>query len=157
MNIEDFKGLMDEFDPLSLLPEVSEVTGAIGGIARFIVLIGPVVLLVMGLLYRFATPKEANHHWGYRTYFGMGSVEAWLYSQHLAGYAFGGLGLLLSIVMLPVTGSFSRLDTMALLNRAVSCMIWEAVLTLIVYLAVNLILIARFDKKGDLRKNKVRR
>jgi hypothetical protein len=46
---------------------------------------------------------------------------------------------------------------MALLNRAVSCMIWEAVLTLIVYLAVNLIIIARFDKKGDLRKNKVRR
>ena len=95
MNIEDFKGLMDGFDPLSLLPEVSEVTASMAGIARFIVLIGPVALLVMGLVYRFATPKEANHHLGYRTYFGMGSVEAWRYSQHLAGYAFGGLEMML--------------------------------------------------------------
>ena len=157
MNIEDFKGLMDGFDPLSLLPEVSEVTASMAGIARFIVLIGPVALLVMGLVYRFATPKEANHHLGYRTYFGMGSVEAWRYSQHLAGYAFGGLGLALVVIMLVATGSFGRLETMELLNRAVSCMIWEAVLSLIVYLGVNIILIIRFDSKGELRKNKVRR
>lgn len=157
MNIEDFKGLMDAFDPLSLLPQIDEVTGAMAGIARFIVLIGPVMLLVMGLIYLFATPKEANHHWGYRTYFGMGSVEAWRYSQRLAGFAFGGLGLLLSIVMLLVTGSFGRMATMDLLGRAVSCMIWEAVLALIAWLAVNIILIVRFDRKGDLRKNKIKR
>ena len=64
---------------------------------------------------------------------------------------------LLSIVMLLVTGSFGRMDTMDLLGRAVSCMIWEAVLALIAWLAVNIILIVRFDSKGDLRKNKTRR
>mgnify|MGYP002517907876 CR=1 FL=1 len=46
MSIEDFKTLMDEFDPASLLPELDTVIGKIAFIARIAVLVGPIVLLV---------------------------------------------------------------------------------------------------------------
>ena len=39
--------------------------------------IGPVIFVGLGLFYRKWAPPEANHKLGYRTYFGMGSVNAW--------------------------------------------------------------------------------
>ena len=77
MSIEDFKGLMDEFDPASLLPDLDAIMSTVAVIARIAIVIGPVLLLLMGLVYLFATPKEANYHIGFRCYYGMGSVQAW--------------------------------------------------------------------------------
>ena len=152
MTIEDFKGLMDDFDPASLLPELDTVMGKIAIIARIAVLIGPAVLLVMGLVYIFASPKEANYTLGYRCYFGMGSVEAWRFTQKLAGIAFAALGLGLGIVMLLVSGGFAAMETMDLLWRAVWCMVWEAGLTAAACIAVNTVVMLRFDRKGLLRR-----
>ena len=152
MTIEDFKGLMDDFDPASLLPELDTVMGKIALIARIAVLIGPAVLLVMGLVYIFASPKEANYTLGYRCYFGMGSVEAWRFTQKLAGIAFASLGLGLGIVMLLVSGGFAAMETMDLLWRAVWCMVWEAGLTAAACIAVNTVVMLRFDRKGLLRR-----
>lgn len=156
MSIEDFKTLMDEFDPASLLPELDTIIGKIAFIARIAVLVGPVVLLVMGLLYLFASPKEANHYLGFRCYYGMGSVEAWRYSQRLAGIVSGALGLVLGIVMLLVSGSFGRMDTMAMLTRAVWCVVLEAILTAIAFGAVNIMVALRFDSRGDYRHSRNR-
>lgn len=152
MTIEDFKGLMDDFDPASLLPELDTIMGKIAIIARIAVLIGPAVLLVMGLVYIFASPKEANYTLGYRCYFGMGSVEAWRFTQKLAGIAFVALGLGLGIVMLLVSGGFAAMETMDLLWRAVWCMVWEAGLTAAACIAVNTVVMLRFDRKGLLRR-----
>lgn len=153
MSIEDFKTLMDEFDPASLLPELDTIIGKISFIARIAVMIGPVVLLIMGLLYLFASPKEANHYLGFRCYYGMGSVEAWRFSQQLAGIVFGGLGLILGVIMLLISFSFGKLGTIELLTRAVWCVVWEAVLTAISFAAVNIMVAMRFDGRGDLRSN----
>ena len=51
-------------------------------------------MIIMGLLYFFAAPKEANHHFGYRCYFGMGSELAWRFTQRLSGIVLGVLGVL---------------------------------------------------------------
>ena len=152
MSIEDFKTLMDEFDPASLLPELDTVIGKIAFIARIAVLVGPIVLLVMGLLYIFAAPKEANYYVGYRCYFGMGSVEAWRFTQRLSGMVLGALGLVLTVVMLLISGSFAKMETMDLLWHAVSCVLWEAGLTAVACLAVNTLVALQFDAKGDHRK-----
>ncbi len=152
MSIDDFKVLMDEFDPVSLLPELDSIIGRMAFIARIAVLIGPLVLLVMGLVYLFLSPKEANHYLGYRCYFGMGSVEAWRFTQRLAGIVWGALGIVLSVVMLLVSGSFGKMETIDLLWRAVYCVLWEAGLSLAAYLAVNIIVMVRFNGKGELRK-----
>ena len=154
MTIDDFKGLMDGFDPASLLPELDTVIGKLALVARIAVLIGPVMLLVMGLLYFFASPKEANYHFGYRCYYGMGSVQAWQFTQRLAGVVWGALGLILGVVMLVVSGGFAELETMDLLWRAVYCVAWEAGLAAAACIGVNTVAAVRFNSKGDLRRKK---
>ena len=157
MSIDDFKGLMDQFDPASLLPELGPIFEKFASAARIVVLIGPVALLLLGLLYLFASPKEANHYIGYRCYYGMGSVEAWCFSQRLAGIVWSVLGLGLGIVMLIISGSFGKLDTMDLLWKAVYCVAAEAALTAIACIAVNTVVAIRFDSKGNERRKKARR
>ena len=157
MTIDDFKALMDGFDPASLLPELDTLIGKLALVARIAVLIGPVMLLVMGLLYFFASPKEANYHFGYRCYYGMGSVQAWQFTQHLAGIVWGALGLILGIVMLLISGSFAQMETMDLLWRAVYCVVWEAGLAAAACIGVNTVAAIRYDSKGALRRRKNRR
>ena len=152
MSIDDFKTLMDEFDPASLLPELDTLIEKIAFVARIAVMAGPVLLLIMGLLYLFAAPKEANYRFGYRCYYGMGSVEAWQFTQRLAGIVFGALGLILSIVMLLISGGFARMETMDLLWRAIYCVLWQAGFAAIACLSINTAAAIRFDKRGDLRK-----
>ena len=154
MTIDDFKGLMDAFDPASLFPDLDVLIDKIPLIARIAVLIGPVILLVMGLLYLFASPKEANFYFGYRCYYGMGSEEAWRYTQRISGIGLGALGLVLSVVMLLVSGGFAEMETMELLWRAVYCVAWEVGLAVVACLTVNTMAALRFDGKGDRRKKR---
>ena len=157
MSIEDFKGLLDSIDPAGLLPELDAVLGKIVPITRFAVLVGPVVLLLMGLLYIFASPKEANHYLGYRCYYGMGSVEAWRFTQRLAGIVWAALGLVLALTMLIISGSFREMEIMDLLWKAVYCVGLEAILTALACIGVNIAVAARFDGKGNARRKAVRR
>ena len=152
MTIDDFKSLMDDFELASLLPELDAILGKLALLARIAVLIGPVMLLVMGLLYFFASPKEANYHFGYRCNYGMGSVEAWQFTQSLAGIVWGALGLILGIVMLLVSGGFAQLETMDLLWRAVYCLAWEAGAVAVGCIGVNTVVALRYDRKGYLRR-----
>ena len=152
MNIDDFKGLMDAFDPASLLPELDTVMDKIVPVARAAVMIGPLLLLVMGLLYLFAAPKEANYRFGYRCYYGMGSVEAWQFTQRLAGIVLGALGLVLGLVMLLISGSFAKMETMDLLWRAVYCLLIQLIAVAVACVSINTVAAVRFDKRGDLRK-----
>ena len=80
LDIESIKSLMDGFDPAALLPDLSDLFGSLATLCRFAVMIGPVVLLVLGLAYLFLSPREANYYFGYRCYFGMGSVQAWRFT-----------------------------------------------------------------------------
>ena len=152
MTIEDFKGLMDGFEPASLLPELEPILGKLAMIARIAVLVGPAMLLVMGLLYFFASPKEANYYFGYRCYYGMGSVEAWQFTQSLAGIVWCALGLIFGIVMLVISGKFPQLETMDLLWKAAYCVLWEAGITALACIGINTVVAIRYDSKGIPRR-----
>lgn len=152
LDIESIKELMDAFDPASLLPQLETVFEKVLLACRIAVMAGPVVLLFMGLVYLFFTPKEANHYIGYRCYYGMGSVQAWRFTQRLAGIVFGVLGLVLTVVMLFVTNGFVGMEIMDMVWKAVGCLIWEAVLTVLATLGVNFIVFSSFDRKGEFRK-----
>ena len=119
MNIEDLKSLMDAFDPASLLPELTNVLDVIVYAVRIATLVGPAVLLVFGLGYLIFAPKEANYYFGYRCTFGMGSVEAWRFTQRLAGIVWTVLGLVLTIAMVVLTGDLQKM--------AVYDALWQAV------------------------------
>ena len=154
LNIESIKEIMDAFDPASLLPELDSIFGWITFACRIAVVVGPIVLLVLGLVYLFLSPREANHYLGYRCYFGMGSVEAWRFTQRLAGIVLGGLGLVLTGIMLILSGTFASMEVNDMVWRAVKCLIWEGALALIANLAISLTAMFRFDAKGNYRKRR---
>ena len=154
MDIESIKSLLDGFDPAALLPDISNLFGSLETVCRVAVMIGPIVLLVMGLAYLFLAPKEANYYFGYRTYFGMGSVHAWRFTQRIAGVTLGLLGLILTIVMALISGRFGSMDVMDMVWKAVNCLVWEGVLALIANVAIGLAAFFLFDRNGEYRKGK---
>ena len=151
-SFEDIKVLMDNFDPAALLPDLTTVVGKVEFITRIAVMVGPVVLLTLGILYFFASPKEANYRFGYRCYFGMGSEEAWRFTQRFAGLVWGVLGLVLTVVMLIITGSFAGNPIMDIIGKGAKCLLWEGGLILVSKLGINLTAMLCYDRKGLRRK-----
>ncbi len=144
--------LMDGMDLTKLVPELDRLMEKASSIAGWAVMLGPLVLIILGLLYLLKAPKEANHSFGFRTYFGMGSVEAWQYTQRLAGLIFGGLGIVLLVVMGIVCLTFGGNDTLQILDKAVACLIWEVILIGIACAGIVLHITLRYDKEGNKRK-----
>ena len=154
MNIEDLKSLMDGFDPASLLPELDSILEVIVYAVRIATLQGPIVLLALGLGYLIFAPREANYIFGYRCTFGMGSVEAWRFTQRLAGIIWGVLGLVLTLMMTSLTKNFAGQDLQEVLWRAVKYVLWEAGLALVSSLVINTIVMIRFTYDGEYRKDR---
>ena len=154
MTIDDLKSLMDAFEPASLLPDAETVLGILVIAARIAVLAGPILLLVAGIMYMFLSPKEANYYFGYRCYFGMGSDEAWRYSQRMAGLIWTGLGLVLTIVMAIVSGGFGGKEANDALSAALTCILWEAGLVALSCIVINSLVMYHFTAKGDRRRKK---
>lgn len=154
LDIESIKALMDGFDPAALLPDLSKVFETLAPVCRFAVLIGPVVILLLGLSYLILSPKEANHYLGYRCYFGMGSEYAWRFTQRLAGFLFTGTGLVLTIVMFAISASFPYMQLTEMVWRAASCVVVELAAAVLLVLIVNLSAAFRFDRKGRHRRKR---
>ena len=154
LDIDSIKSLMDGFDPAALLPDLGELFGSLSALCRFAVMIGPVVMLVLGLAYLFLSPREANYYFGYRCYFGMGSVQAWRFTQRIAGMLFGGVGLILTIVMYVISGSFSEMEITDMVWKAAGCLAWQAVIALVLTFLVNFLAFFFFDAKGGPRRKK---
>lgn len=158
--MEENTGFMDklaedvaEFDVVSFLPKLDSVIGYIELAAKLAVLAGPVLILVLGLIYYFSPPKEANHKFGYRFYWGMGSVEAWQFTQRLAGVVWAALGLVLTVIMLPASLGFRGMDGLEMANAAFACVLWELGLIGIACIVIDVVVALRYDRNGDVRPN----
>ena len=154
LDIDSIKEIMDAFDPAALLPELGDIFNIVTTVCQVAVMIAPIILLVLGLAYLFFAPREANYYFGYRCYYGMGSIEAWQFTQSLAGIVWGALGLILGIVMLLISAKFPQLETMDLLWKAVRCVLWEAGITALACVGLNIMVAVRYDSKGNLRRKK---
>lgn len=146
--------LLKEFDPAALLPDISSIVGIMQVFARILILIIPLLLGGLGAAYYFKPIKEANHIFGYRTYFGMGSVDAWKYTQRLAGFGYMVLGGALTLAMIIVNLCLIGAETLTLLTTAAICLIIELVLTGLGVLALNIFLAIRYDRDGYLREER---
>ena len=147
-SFEDIKVLMDNFDPASLLPDLTSVVGLVEFLTRLAVVAGPIALLILGILYLFVSPKEANYHFGYRCFFGMGSQEAWCFTQRFAGIVWAVLGLILTVVMTLISGGFADMPVMEMVSSAVKCILWEIGVALVSCLVINVTVTLRFDRHG---------
>ena len=153
MNIEDLKSIMDAFDPASLLPELERILTMLVSAVRFAILAGPAVVLAMGLVFLVFAPKEANYYLGYRCAFGMGSVEAWRFTQRLAGIAWSALGLILLVAMLVLTKGFSGMDVYDVVWTGAKYILWEVGLVAASSVLINTVVMTQFTYDGELRRN----
>ena len=135
----------------ALLPDLSTVLGWIELAARIAVMAGPILLLGFGLVFLLAPPKEANYGLGYRFWWGMASLEAWKFTQRIAGMVWSALGAVLTIVMALICSGFRDLEPMDMVWRAGSCLIWELVLVAVACIAINVVVMKKFDKDGFAR------
>ena len=152
IDIKSIKEFMDGFDPAALLPDIGSIVGKVQLVCTVAILAAPIIMLLMGLAYLLFAPREANYYFGYRTAFGMGSVSAWRHTQKVAGLIFGGLGLLLTILMLMICITFSGREAMDMVWLAVKCLLWEGALGLIAIFSINSVAMYTYDYNGNKRR-----
>ena len=152
--IEKMVDLVNNFDPVSYLPEIDTVLNWTDMFVQICIMAAPLIMLVCGLRYLILPPREANHEAGYRFFFGMGSVEAWRFAQLLAGIIWTLLGLGMSIAMHTINKELVLLDLMAKVNKAAVCILWEIGLILASYFVINLTLMIRYNHRGEVRWRK---
>ena len=120
----------------------------------FFMVIGPVALMLLGAYYLYMAPPEANHKAGYRTFYGMGSVSAWKFTQKLAGrtWLISGLVMLLAAIIgfiLMIKADVSRAVTIGLV-----VLILEAIIALVAYITIEATVSKRYDENGNLKNKK---
>ena len=152
MNLDGIMSLLGDFDLEKLIPDLGSVLGKLELATRIGVMIGPLVLLGLGLWYFFAPPKEANYEIGYRAIWNMRSKEAWYFSQKIAGMVWTVLGFILTVVMLLISIGYRGMDAMEMAQSAFACILWEAGLILASSLGIHIAVIACFDWEGKRRR-----
>ena len=139
----------------ALLPSMGTVVGLIEFALWLLVLAGPLMLLGFGLLFRYRPPAEANFGVGYRFWWGMASLEAWRYTQRLAGIIWTLLGGALTGIMLIVCTILQFQDTMTMAIGAAICVGIELVLVAAACITINVLVMKKFDKDGYRRDETV--
>lgn len=150
--MEAIKALTEGADLAKILPDLSTFLGKVEALMRIAVMVAPLVLLGLGLLYFLAPPKEANYKLGYRCFWGMSSVEAWLFTQKLAGSVWSVMGFVLCIVMTVQSGKFPGMEADAMAYLAVKYLLWELGCVVGSILLINLTVFVCFNRKGILRE-----
>ncbi len=153
MDLESVKAIVSEAGSSSgVLPDLEHMFDKLEILLRIAVMVGPLLLLGLGLLYLLASPKEANHSLGYRFYWGMSSVEVWQFTQRIAGIAWTVLGLVMSIVMAVICNGFRDLARDVMVLTAMKALLWELGLVVVSILAINITVMVLYDGKGYRRK-----
>ena len=151
MTIENIKEIMDGVDIAALLPDLNNILDKLNGVVQYLVLVGPVVLLFLGLFYFLLSPKEANYTVGYRFRWGMGSVQAWQFMQKLAGAVWMLLGMGLLIWMTNAMGDLEGLELVPRLWQIARLLGIQAAMAIAGCCVINLTVFIRFDYKGKRR------
>lgn len=154
MDFDSVTKLLDDFDLSKLLPNLGTMLGKVDLVLRIAVLLAPLVILALGLLYFLTPPKEANHSFGYRFYWGMSSVECWRFTQKLAGAVWSVLGFVMLLVMALLCSSFKGMEAMPMVERAVKFLFWELVIIAVSCVAIDVAVMVFFDSKGNRRSEK---
>lgn len=149
--IDSLVTMVDDFDLASVFPALDTVVGWAVFLARICILVAPVVMLVLGLRYRYMPPAEANHNAGYRFFFGMGSDAAWQYTQRLAGIIWTLLGGGLAVIMLILCLFLGAMSPMAMASTVLWCVGIQLVLMAGSCVAINVMVSKKFDKNGKVR------
>ena len=146
--------LMSLFDNFSLekyIPKLDSVLDGVHWLIEWGVKIGPICILVLGLIYMLIPPKEANRYFGFRTYFGMGSISAWLFTQRVAGFLMTVVGLSLYLIANGAVKSFGSMELMDMSEKALDLIKTQIIAALVIYIFMFLLTFVMFNRNGVCR------
>ena len=146
--MEAITAFLEDFDFAKILPEIGKFMFGLRFWMNFIMLLGPVILLVFGLWYYFRPVTAPHAKLGFRVRLAMASQEAWAYSQKMAGWIWMYLGGAMTIVSVVLIAIFLALEP---LTMALGAVIWlgvQALLTVVSYVYLQYKIIGRYGKNG---------
>lgn len=138
----------------ALIPELGELLSDLRFWLGVVMVIGPVIMLLLGGYYLFLSPKEANHKAGYRTYFGMGSVDAWRFTQKLAGRVYAIAGGVTAIVAIVGCIMMTGKETADAVMPSMVILIIELGLIVVSHALIEIMVTKCFDSQGNRRTKK---
>ena len=150
--MEKITELLDKLENLGeLIPKLDTLTGWVQWLVSLAVRVGPVCMLVLGLIYLLIPPKEANRKAGYRTYFGMGSIMAWRFTQRVAGILMIPFGLILTLSAYSTVAKFTSMDLMTIAYTAFDVIKAQVICALVIVIVMFVLTAVVFDRKGYCR------
>ena len=149
--MEKITELLNNFSLEKYIPKLDTLTGWVQWLVSLAVRVGPICILVLGLIYLLCPPKEANRKAGFRTYFGMGSIFAWQFTQRLAGILMVPTGLILTIIAYVKAGKFAQMDLMEMGTSALSTVKGQVICALIIYVVIFVLTAVLFTRQGKCR------
>lgn len=150
--MDDLMSVFQDLDVTGFLPEADRFVRALEGWTRFFLLAPALIVALLGVWYFFKPPAEANHKAGFRCIFSMGSVEAWQYSQRLAGLFYMIVGGALFVLMLIISLFFNGNNAMGMISTALVCAVIEALVILAMHIFLIFLISRAYDKDGNRRK-----
>ena len=140
--------ILGSFDIAKILPEVNATVGFIVLLARIVTFFVPLLILGLGLAYFLKPAPEANHTFGYRTYFGMGSIEAWQFSQRIGGLVYIILGGVMTLGALITFIVLLKSSIPTILTGCAVALVIELILVALTTFTLNIIISIRYDRDG---------
>lgn len=143
------EAFLKDFDFALLLPELDSFLGQLRFFLGLFLTLGPLCMLIFGLLYYFKPTDSPESKWGFRSYWTSGSAKSWQFAQKIAGLVFmilGGGLFLVGLIMSLCFGGMSPV-TMATTTLVTVCI--EVALVVTAYVLINLHVLKYFDKDGN--------
>lgn len=136
----------------AIIPDLANLVADMRFWIGVAMVVGPVLFLALAAYYLFLSPPEANHKAGYRTYFGMGSLPAWRYTQNFAGKVFAIAGGLLTVAAIVGCIMMANREMAEAFTPALIILVIEVAVAVIAYAVVEITVACRFDANGNRRK-----
>ncbi len=131
--------------------QVMDILNLVPDFVRLLLMAGPLIVLALGLYYFLAGPKEATYLAGYRFRWGMGSVQAWRFTQKLAGIVWIMAGLGMTVWTALRMTSMESLGMADMLWQAIGVLLIQALVLVVCCTVINIIVFARYDLRGNRR------
>lgn len=149
--MEKITEILDKLDLAKFVPELDKLMELVLKAAKFSVRVGPICILLLGIIYLFLHPNEASRKAGYRTYFGMGSVHAWRFTQRVSGFIMLISGIILNGAAKRAAKDFRVKDPNAMFDKVFSLIKVQIIWVLIIFVFMLLLTAVLFNSKGMCR------
>lgn len=140
--------MFSDLDFSGLVPDINTFVGKLELAARLCVMVGPLILLGLGLWFLLWPPKDNKSYVGFRTFYRAKTVESWRYAQHIAGCVWGAMGVVLTLILSLICNGFRKMDGLTMGTTAIICVIVELILLIASVIYINRQVAKKFDKDG---------